>query len=613
VVAGLTRMCWQYWLIDLGAIVIIRLATDLLQGFILRAFFDLLAGPQPARFGIWAVLALLASLFLARILGEWGFVTADVPIFNQMALALRRSLLGQILRRPGAAALPEAPGETLNRLRSDVVELPLSVLWFNDILTGLLVVAAALVVLLRINAAVTLAALLPVALTYVVSNAATGRVGRYRQAARQAAAEVSGFLAEFFGGVQSVKVAAAEAHVLRRLHGLNDRRRSLALRERLFDEIMNALYRNTAGIATGILLLMAGQAMQSGRFTVGDFSLFVFLLQRVSSITTYTGMVVSRYKQMNVSVERMEHLMAGAPPGAGLNALARGRLADLNAAPPPIPEPVSGADPLETLTVTGLTAAARQAADAQTQAAQTAAANYAAWTGIHHIDLRLQRGTLTVITGRVGSGKTTLLRVLLGLLPRDAGEIAWNGRPVTDPATFFQPPRCAYTPQIPHLFSASLRANLLLGLPRSDDELRAALRLAVMDADLAGLAAGLDTLLGPHGVRLSGGQVQRAAAARMFLRRPDLLVFDDLSSALDVETETSLWHGLLDGPRGGYTPTLLAVSHRRPVLRRADQVIVLEGGRVAGRGSLQELLQTCPEMRRIWNLETTGEPTAESA
>lgn len=224
--------------------------------------------------------------------------------------------------------------------------------------------------------------------------------------------------------------------------------------------------------------------------------------------------------------------------------------------------------------------------------------------GIENVSLYLRRGTLTVVTGRIGAGKTTLLRVLLGLRPPVSGTILWNGVPVGDPASFFVPPRCAYTPQVPRLFSESVRDNILLGLPKDRVDLHEALHLAVLEHDVAALGRGLDTVVGPRGVKLSGGQAQRTAAARMFVAAPELLVLDDLSSALDVETERALWERLFARPRStpGSTSgsTVLAVSHRRTALRRADHILMLADGCVVDEGTLDELLVRCEELRRLW-------------
>jgi ATP-binding cassette subfamily B protein/ATP-binding cassette subfamily C protein len=182
---------------------------------------------------------------------------------------------------------------------------------------------------------------------------------------------------------------------------------------------------------------------------------------------------------------------------------------------------------------------------------------------------------------------------LLGLLPKQKGEIYWNGNLVEDPANFFVPPRSAYTPQIPQLFSYSLRENILLGLYKDDSDIDTALKMAVFEQDLATMNEKLETLVGTKGVRLSGGQMQRVAAARMFVRQPELLVFDDLSSALDVETELTLWSRIFTNSneevKNYWTPTCLVVSHRPSVLRRADQIIVMKAGRVEAQGKFEEI------------------------
>jgi ATP-binding cassette subfamily B protein len=144
------------------------------------------------------------------------------------------------------------------------------------------------------------------------------------------------------------------------------------------------------------------------------------------------------------------------------------------------------------------------------------------------------------------------------------------------------------------LFSSSLRENLLLGRP-GGEALTEALGIAQLQRDLDQLQAGLDAPVGPRGIALSGGQVQRAAVARALVCNPELLVLDDLS-ALDGPTESALWRQLR-------TPecTILAASHRRAALASADWIVVLREGRVLDEGPLDELLSRCEELRILWS------------
>jgi ABC-type multidrug transport system fused ATPase/permease subunit len=125
-------------------------------------------------------------------------------------------------------------------------------------------------------------------------------------------------------------------------------------------------------------------------------------------------------------------------------------------------------------------------------------------------------------------------------------------------------------------------------------------QLAVLDPDLERMEQGLETLVGARGVKLSGGQVQRGAAARMLATEAELLVFDDLSSALDLATEGELWRRLFEQRQA----TCLVVSHRRAALERADQILVMDRGRIVARGRLRELLRDSALMRDLWE---TGE------
>ena len=500
---------------------------------------------------------------------------------------VRRNLMAHLLTAPGARKLPDTPAEAVSRFRDDVDEVAAYTESFVDAGGLLLYALIAITLMWRADPLITLVVCTPMLLMVLVVRRLSPTIRTYRRRMREATSRVTDFVGETFAAVSSVKLSGAEAQLTEHLGALGETRRGAALKDVLLTELIRSVNSNMVTLGTGLVLLLAAARLRAGSLSVGDLLLFAALLPRLAGSMSFFGNMIAQLRRTGVSFERMTRLLQDAPPEqiVAHHDLHLGR----EQKGPPAPAAPLAA-PLKELRVEGLSAV------------------HASGRGVQEVSFSLRRGEFVVVTGRIGAGKTTLLRALLGLLPPTGGRVSWNGAPVADPASFFVPPQSAYTAQLPSLFSESLRENVLLG--EDPDRLELALHLAVMDPDLQQLSAGLDTPVGARGVKLSGGQVQRAAVARMLAREAQLLVFDDVSSALDARTEADLWAGLAAAREA----TCLVVSHRRAALARADRVLLLAEGRLMDAGPLAELLIRSAEMRALWDgLDEPAEAAPEAS
>ncbi|MDQ3738672.1 MAG: ABC transporter ATP-binding protein/permease [Actinomycetota bacterium] len=534
-------------------------ALPLPIGLAARELFERADGTASS---VWLWLAVFAGLEV----GRWSVLVIGIVQWHGCWVFWhtlpRVNMMRSLVSDPGPSTgrLPGSPGEAVSRFRDDARDVAMVLDVWLDVTASFVSSVAAFIVLLTIDTTAAVAVVLPVVAVLWIGQALGHRLRRWRWAERRRTARVTSFLGETFGAITAVKVAGAEQAVRRRFVELGEERAWAARRDQVGTQMLQTMSGVTASAGIGLALLAIVGPIRGGDLGVGDVALFTAYATLLGSLPRMLSRNTIWRRQADVSVTRLGRLMRDREP-IGVAAPAP---TWLRTEPPAMTHPErveparrGGVDRFEHLEVRDL--AVRLDDDEQ----------------IRHVDLDVHRGQLVVVTGAVGAGKSLLLRSLLGLVPRYSGRISWNGEPIVEPSVELVPPRVAYVPQVPRLFSETLTETVLLGEPEVG--LVDALWLACVEEDVARFPDGLDTMVGPKGVRLSGGQIQRTAAARAFVRRPEVLVIDDLSSALDVATETLLWDRLFE-QRG--ERTVIAVSHRPRVLAAADLVVSLENGRV---------------------------------
>jgi ABC-type multidrug transport system fused ATPase/permease subunit len=490
--------------------------------------------------------ALVASLLVAPLLLAEAFRTYP-RWWIAVMLRVRSAVLAGQTSQHRLERTP--PGEVVARTM-DADRLARYADRWVDFGTGLVIAAVTAILARSLLAG-------GVLLAVMVASALASSLGR-RVAGRSAAASATArarfgrSLVSALDSVRTVKLAASTPSVHAHLREVDRGRVDAAVREHRVQALLDGVpivMVQCGVVAAWAVLLTGGWGLATALLVAGAVNGFDWFGRVAGSVITEapgTRAWMRTTSRLAGGGDLMEQ-----PPGVDLVH---------GTAPAPLP---GVRDPLRTLEVVGLTAIHDDGT-----------------IGVSDVELTLGPGELVLLLGQVGSGKSSLLSALAGLVS-STGEIRWNGQVVDDPQVFLRPARVSYVAQVPRVFSGTFTDNVRLDHP--DRAVRPALETARMapDVDAAG---GPDALVGHRGVRLSGGQVQRLALARGLACGAELLLADDVSSALDAATEIELWSALR--ARGA---TVVGATSKRAALVQADRVVVLVEGRVAAVGPWDEL------------------------
>jgi len=543
---------WLGWLLF-----VVFFMMPAISGYLLGQGYDALERGDTTETMWWA--AAIAVSETIRMVSIHHGALIWTKAWIHMQTLLRANMLAAQMASGGIHAGQPigSAGSAITHFRDDTEDVANLVDGMVDISGGVVFTVIAGFVLGAADARAAAVLVIPLLGVGIATRVLDTRIKEYRAADRRATEGVTGLLGDVMAAATTVKVNDATEPMLHRLAVLVERRRLTAVRDRVLEEGVQAFSQGAADIGLGLVLLVSAGAIASGSFDLGTLALFTAYLGWLSFLPRMVGRVLARRKQAGVAFDRMRALVADQEVE---NTVRRQRLpidpSDLRVRPDVVrPERVA----LERLEVEGLTV------------------SYGGRRVLADVSFHVDRGEFVVITGPVGAGKSTLLRALLGLAwqAEVRGSVRWNGAEIDDRAAFLVPPNAAFLSQVPQLISDSVADNVGLG-PVAADDLARAFELSAIATDIAEMPAGSATLIGPRGLRLSGGQRQRLATARALVHSPELVVLDDLSSALDVETEVQLWTNLADAGM-----TVIAVSHRAVAFDRADHVLRLAAGRLA--------------------------------
>jgi ATP-binding cassette subfamily B protein len=507
--------------------------------------------------GGWRMAAQYGGMLLAvsmvKGLSQYWMRRILIGVSRDVEYDLRNDIYGHLSTLSRDFYGKYATGDVMARSTNDLNAVrmmagPGLMYWTETSLT--LVLAA--MVMFSVDAPLALAALAPAPVISLLVVFYGRRIHARFEQIQSVFSGISSRVQESISGMRVLRAYRQADAELETFAGLNqdyiERNLDLVKTTGIFEPLLHAMI----GITFLIVLWAGGARLLDGSITLGSFVMF----------QTYMGMLVWPMIAMGWVINLMQRGTASL-----------GRIREMLRHPAAIAAPAGALRP------------ERVRGEVEFRGVRL---GYAAGEALGGVDLTIRAGETVALAGHTGSGKTSLVNLIPRLLDPTEGVVLVDGEDVRryDPEALRR--QIAIVPQETYLFSMTLGENIAFGVPAAGEEsIGAAARIAGLEPDLAGMPAGLRTVVGERGITLSGGQKQRTAIARAVLRGPSILILDDALASVDTVTEEKILRELTGVMRGR---TTLLVSHRVSTIRHADRIVVLEKGGVAEQGTHAELL-----------------------
>ena len=562
---------------------IIRVAVDnvlggkesVLPGFV-TALVERAGGFGYLAEHIWIMAAALLAVALLKVVSQYSFQVSKTRAAETLVKTMRDSLFAHIERLPFAWHMKHHTGDIIQRCTSDIDTLKNFVSeQMTSILRIVILLALSLGFMLSMNGKLTLVAVLPVPLIIAYSFHFHRKIGEGFLKCDENEGVLSSMAQENLTGVRVVRAFGRERRERDRFFRQNEYYTGLwmALAKPL------AMYWSSADVLSGtqiLLMVVFGAAFCiRGEMTAGEFIAFLSYGAIMTWPVRMLGRMIAEMSKAGVSIDRIAYIMYSEEE----RETGRGLKPDLNG----------------DIEFDHVSFAYEGAAEV-----------------LHDVSFTMKAGSTLGILGGTGSGKSTMMLLLDKLyeLPEGCGSIRIGGVDIRDIDTSWLRQNIGMVLQEPYLFSRTLRENIAITDPALElEQIREAAGAACLDETIEGFSRGYDTFVGERGVTLSGGQKQRAAIARMLTRRTPVMIFDDSLSAVDTETDARIRRGLES--RFG-SASILLISHRITTLSKADQILVLDRGRIVERGSHEELKNAGGVYQTICEIQS-GDPGEVSA